>query len=99
MREEDGDGLFGRTAFKRGGDVVTPELETEGGDVGGGDGVADTGGFDVEGAEREIGREDAAWDEGLEGVGWVVIFPGWMTRCLVGLMDYIDEDPVGGRSG
>ena len=75
MREEDGDGLFGRTALKRGGDVVAPELEAKGGDAGGGDGVADAGGFDVEGAEGEIGGEEGLRDEGLEGVGWVVIFP------------------------
>ncbi len=56
MREQDGDRLFWRPALKRGGDVVAPELEAESGDSGRGDGVVpDAGGFDVEGAEGEIG--------------------------------------------
>lgn len=74
VREEDGDGLLGRPAGKGGGDVVAPELEAEGADVGRGDGVGDAGDFEVEGADGEVGQLGGRGDEGQEGVGGGVIF-------------------------
>lgn len=58
--QERGDGLFGRRRAGEGaGHVVAPELQAQGTDCGGGDGVGDAKGF--EGSEGEVG--------GLSGEG------------------------------
>ena len=74
MREENGYGLFGRRAGERFGDVVAPELKAHGADGGGGDGVSDAGGFDIEGADGEVSRLGRRGDEGLKDVGGRVVF-------------------------
>ena len=68
MREEDGNWLLGRVPGKCFGDVVAPELEAEGADLGCRDCVGYSGNFYVEGTDGEVGWEDVRWDEALESV-------------------------------
>lgn len=64
MGQEYRHGLLGRHARESAGHIVAPELQAHGTGCGVGDGVGDAGGFDVEGAEGEIGRLGGGWDEG-----------------------------------
>ena len=74
VREENGDGLLGRGAGEGLGDVVAPELEAHRANGRGGDGVGYAVGFDVEGADGDMGGLGGGAEEGLESVGGGVIF-------------------------
>lgn len=74
MCEESRDRLFGRPAREGGGYVIAPELEAEGANLGGGDGVSDAGDFEIEGADGKVGCLGGSGDEGEEGIRGGVIF-------------------------
>ena len=65
--------MFWRGAGEGFGDVVAPELEAHGADGGGGDGVGNTGGFNIEGADGKVGGLDGGREECLEGVGGGIV--------------------------
>ena len=67
MGEEYRDGLFARTARKRGVDVVPPELEAESADLGGGDCISYAGDLEVKRSNGKVSRVSMGWDEGAEG--------------------------------
>ena len=64
MSEENGDWLFERGASEGTGYVVAPESETHRGYDGVRANVCDTGGFNIEDAEGEVGCLGGGWDKG-----------------------------------
>lgn len=66
MREKNRDWVRGGCMLgEHARDVVPPELEAEGTDWRGGNGVGNASEFDVQSAGGEIGGAGGGWDEGL----------------------------------
>ena len=67
--------MLGGPAREGGVDVVAPELEAQGADVRGGDGVCYTRNLEIEGSDGEVGGLGMGRDEGAEGGGGGVVLP------------------------
>lgn len=80
MREDNGNGVLRRFAGEGGVDAIAPELITHATNGRIGDGIGDAGEFNVESANGKVGRSGGRWDEGLEGIGRGIIFPGVSKR-------------------
>ena len=87
MGEKDGDRVCGRPTGKRGRDVVSPKLKSEGGDGRRRGCIGYAGGLKVEGAKGEIGGSGPGRNKWEEGVRRRVVCSGREKLVFGGLQE------------